>query len=100
MDEERLLGRSVQHMGRREMARNLHNNESESGYQSKDQQAYKWESYSQQMTEKYTGEDEQPQLDDLEVWVAASSAPKKGHVYGYGHEQGVIWRLDLWLTGD
>ncbi|MQM23501.1 hypothetical protein Taro_056566 [Colocasia esculenta] len=42
------------------------------------------ESYSQQMTEKYAGEDEQPQL-DLKVWVAASGAPKKGHVYGFGH---------------
>ncbi|MQM21840.1 hypothetical protein Taro_054885 [Colocasia esculenta] len=38
----------------------------------------------QQMTEKYAGEEEQPQL-DLEVWVAASGAPKKGHVYGFGH---------------
>ncbi|MQL82087.1 hypothetical protein Taro_014552 [Colocasia esculenta] len=42
------------------------------------------ESYNQQMTEKYVGEDEQPQLDP-EVWVAASGAPKKGHVYGFGH---------------
>ncbi|MQL90948.1 hypothetical protein Taro_023547 [Colocasia esculenta] len=42
------------------------------------------ESYSQQMTEKYAEEDEQPQLDP-EVWVAASGAPKKGHVYGFGH---------------
>ncbi|MQL84883.1 hypothetical protein Taro_017400 [Colocasia esculenta] len=42
------------------------------------------ESYSQQMTEKYAGEDEQPRLDP-EVWVAASGAPKKGHVYGFGH---------------
>ncbi|MQM18745.1 hypothetical protein Taro_051740 [Colocasia esculenta] len=42
------------------------------------------ESYSQQMTEKYAGEDEKPQLDP-EVWVAASGAPKKGHVYGFGH---------------
>ncbi|MQL86673.1 hypothetical protein Taro_019205 [Colocasia esculenta] len=42
------------------------------------------ESYSQQMIEKYVGEEEQPQL-DLEVWVAASGAPKKGHVYGFGH---------------
>ncbi|MQL86391.1 hypothetical protein Taro_018924, partial [Colocasia esculenta] len=42
------------------------------------------ESYSQQMTEKYVGEEEQPQLDP-EVWVAAFSAPKKGHVYGFGH---------------
>ncbi|MQL75210.1 hypothetical protein Taro_007580 [Colocasia esculenta] len=40
------------------------------------------ESYSQQMT-KYAGEEEQPQLDP-KVWVAASGAPKKGHVYGFG----------------
>ncbi|MQM22913.1 hypothetical protein Taro_055972 [Colocasia esculenta] len=40
--------------------------------------------YSQQMIEKYVGEEEQPQL-DLEVWVAVSDAPKKGHVYGFGH---------------
>ncbi|MQL99025.1 hypothetical protein Taro_031743 [Colocasia esculenta] len=95
MDEERLLGKFVQHMGRREMETNLHNNESESGGQSRGQHAYKWvcllcdpsvqiESYSQQMTEKYAREEEQSQLDP-EVWVAASSAPKKGHVYGFGH---------------
>ncbi|MQM23137.1 hypothetical protein Taro_056199 [Colocasia esculenta] len=42
------------------------------------------ESYCQQMTEKYIGEEEQLQLDP-EVWVAASGAPKKGHVYGFGH---------------
>ncbi|MQM17816.1 hypothetical protein Taro_050795 [Colocasia esculenta] len=42
------------------------------------------ESYSQQMIEKYAREEEQPQLDP-EVWVAASSAPKKGYVYGFGH---------------
>ncbi|MQM14692.1 hypothetical protein Taro_047630 [Colocasia esculenta] len=42
------------------------------------------ESYSQQMTEKYAGEEEEPQL-DLEVWVAASGAPKKVHGYGLGH---------------
>ncbi|MQL97255.1 hypothetical protein Taro_029932, partial [Colocasia esculenta] len=42
------------------------------------------EYYSQQMTEKYVGEDEQPQLDP-KVWVAASGAPKKGHVYGFRH---------------
>ncbi|MQL79502.1 hypothetical protein Taro_011938 [Colocasia esculenta] len=42
------------------------------------------ESYSQQMTEKYIGEEEQPQLDP-EVWVSASGAPKKSHVYGFGH---------------
>ncbi|MQM09928.1 hypothetical protein Taro_042813, partial [Colocasia esculenta] len=42
------------------------------------------ESYKQQMTEKYTREDEQPQLDP-EEWVAASGAPTKCHVYGFGH---------------
>ncbi|MQM10911.1 hypothetical protein Taro_043809 [Colocasia esculenta] len=36
------------------------------------------------MTEKYAGEEEQPQLDP-EVWVAASGAPKKGHVYSFEH---------------
>ncbi|MQM00311.1 hypothetical protein Taro_033043, partial [Colocasia esculenta] len=35
------------------------------------------------MTEKYVGEEEQPQLDP-EVGVAASRGPKKGHVYGFG----------------
>ncbi|MQM08606.1 hypothetical protein Taro_041467 [Colocasia esculenta] len=74
MDEERLLGRSVQHIDRREMARNLHNNESELGCQSRGQQAYKWVHLicdpsvqigvdSQHMTKKYAGEDEQLQLD-------------------------------------
>ncbi|MQL74095.1 hypothetical protein Taro_006473 [Colocasia esculenta] len=82
MDEKRLLGRSVQHMGHREMATNLHNNESESSCQSRGQHAYKCvrllcdpsvqirkgaktasdisggESYSQHMTEKYVGEEE------------------------------------------
>ncbi|MQM16766.1 hypothetical protein Taro_049726 [Colocasia esculenta] len=77
------------------MARNLHNNESESGLQSRGRQAYKWvvsfathqsrlESYSQQMRGKYVGKEEESQL-DLEVWVAASGAPKKGRVYGFGH---------------
>ncbi|MQM20610.1 hypothetical protein Taro_053634 [Colocasia esculenta] len=42
------------------------------------------ELYSQQMTEKYAGEEEQPQLDP-KVWVTASGAPKNGHVYGFGH---------------
>ncbi|MQM18267.1 hypothetical protein Taro_051256 [Colocasia esculenta] len=47
---------------------------------------------------------EQVQIDP-EVWVAASGAPKKDHVYGfwhniYGHEQGVIWRLEFRLIGD
>ncbi|MQL91876.1 hypothetical protein Taro_024498 [Colocasia esculenta] len=38
------------------------------------------------MMEKYAGEDEQPPLDH-EVWVAAAGAPKKGHVYGFGHSK-------------
>ncbi|MQM18026.1 hypothetical protein Taro_051009 [Colocasia esculenta] len=42
------------------------------------------ESYSQQMTEKYAGEEEQPQLYP-KVWVTTSGAPKKDHVYGFGH---------------
>ncbi|MQM22530.1 hypothetical protein Taro_055583, partial [Colocasia esculenta] len=42
------------------------------------------ESYNQHMTEKYAGEEEELQLDP-EVWVAASGAPKKGHVYSFGH---------------
>ncbi|MQM05576.1 hypothetical protein Taro_038393 [Colocasia esculenta] len=42
------------------------------------------ESYNQHMTEKYAREEEQLQLDP-EVWVAASGALKKGHVYGFGH---------------
>ncbi|MQL93966.1 hypothetical protein Taro_026605, partial [Colocasia esculenta] len=42
------------------------------------------ELYSQQMTKKYVEEEQQPQLDP-EIWVAASGAPKKGHVYGFGH---------------
>ncbi|MQL77839.1 hypothetical protein Taro_010265 [Colocasia esculenta] len=37
------------------------------------------ELYSQQMTEKYIGEEEPPQLNP-EVWVAASGAIKKGYV--------------------
>ncbi|MQM08002.1 hypothetical protein Taro_040855 [Colocasia esculenta] len=36
------------------------------------------------MTEKYAGEEEQLQLDP-EVWIAASGAPKKDYVYGFGH---------------
>ncbi|MQL85040.1 hypothetical protein Taro_017551 [Colocasia esculenta] len=57
MDEERLLAMSVQHMGCREK-----------------------ESHSQQMIEKYVGEEEQPQLEPK-----AFGAPKKGHVYGFKH---------------
>ncbi|MQM19509.1 hypothetical protein Taro_052514, partial [Colocasia esculenta] len=41
-------------------------------------------SYGQQMIDKYVREEEEPQLDP-KVWVAASGAPKKGHVYGFGH---------------
>ncbi|MQM09464.1 hypothetical protein Taro_042337 [Colocasia esculenta] len=42
------------------------------------------ESNSQQMTETYAEEEEQLQLDP-EVWVTASGAPKKSHMYGFGH---------------
>ncbi|MQM20148.1 hypothetical protein Taro_053166 [Colocasia esculenta] len=62
------------------------------------------ESHSQQMIEKYAGEEEQPHLDP-KVWVAASGAPKKGHVYCFENSmdtsrQGVIWHLEFRITGD
>ncbi|MQM15051.1 hypothetical protein Taro_047989, partial [Colocasia esculenta] len=41
---------------------------------------------------KYARDEEQPQLDP-EVWVAASSAPKKGHVYGFGDNMDRSWVL-------
>ncbi|MQM18493.1 hypothetical protein Taro_051487 [Colocasia esculenta] len=41
-------------------------------------------SYSQHMIEKYAEEEEELQLYP-EVWVAASGAPKNGHVYGFRH---------------
>ncbi|MQL84013.1 hypothetical protein Taro_016506, partial [Colocasia esculenta] len=94
MDEERLLGRSVQHMGRRwqqtsttmkyNRAVNPEANMYTSGSVSFATHQSRLESYSQQMIEKYVGEEEQPHLDP-EVWVAAFGAPKKGHVYGFGH---------------
>ncbi|MQL70966.1 hypothetical protein Taro_003293, partial [Colocasia esculenta] len=65
-------------------AANLEANKHTSGSVSFATQQSRLESYSQHMTEKYTGEEEQPQL-DLEVWVATSGALKKGNVYGFGH---------------
>ncbi|MQL76497.1 hypothetical protein Taro_008889, partial [Colocasia esculenta] len=65
-------------------AANLEANKHTSGSVSFATHQSRLESYSQQMTEKYAGEEWQPQLDP-EVWVAASGAPKKGHVYGFGH---------------
>ncbi|MQM09599.1 hypothetical protein Taro_042475 [Colocasia esculenta] len=94
MDEERLLAKSMQHMSRREMARNLHNNESESGCQSRGQQAYKRVrllcdplvqiGVVQPVDDREGCRGGGAQLDP-EVWVAASGAPKKGHVYSFGH---------------
>ncbi|MQM05925.1 hypothetical protein Taro_038741 [Colocasia esculenta] len=123
MDEERLLAKSVQYMGRREMARNLHNNESESCCQSRGQQAYKWEKELKQPTTfqvvfdkihkkkgmdkyisdrarevVYAGEEEQQKLDP-EVCVAASGAPNKAHVYGFALNMDTSCSaLDLLLT--
>lgn len=39
------------------------------------------------MEEKYGDDSPRPELDP-DVWVAASGAPKKGHVYGFGHSIG------------
>ncbi|MQM00537.1 hypothetical protein Taro_033270 [Colocasia esculenta] len=58
-------------------------NKHTSGFVSFATHHFRLESYSQQMIEKYTGEEEELQLDP-EVWVAASGARKKGHVYGFG----------------
>ncbi|MQL90102.1 hypothetical protein Taro_022684 [Colocasia esculenta] len=45
------------------------------------------ESYSRGMDERY-GDDSQHLELDPNIWVAASGAPKKGHVYGFGHSFG------------
>ncbi|MQL94171.1 hypothetical protein Taro_026826, partial [Colocasia esculenta] len=45
------------------------------------------ESYSRGMDEKYGDNSQRPELDP-NIWVAASGAPKKGHVYGFGHSLG------------
>ncbi|MQL96161.1 hypothetical protein Taro_028841 [Colocasia esculenta] len=45
------------------------------------------ESYSRVMDERYGDDSQRPEL-DRDIWVAASGAPKKGHVYGFGHSLG------------
>ncbi|MQL67775.1 hypothetical protein Taro_000065 [Colocasia esculenta] len=65
MDEKRLLARSVQHMGRGEMAKNLHNNKCESARQSRANMhtsgSVSFATHqSILMTNKYIGEEEQP----------------------------------------
>ncbi|MQL77095.1 hypothetical protein Taro_009506 [Colocasia esculenta] len=45
------------------------------------------ESYSRGMDERYGDDSERPELDPG-ISVAASGAPKKGHVYGFGHSLG------------
>ncbi|MQL78613.1 hypothetical protein Taro_011046 [Colocasia esculenta] len=45
------------------------------------------ESYSRGKDERYGDDSQRPEL-DLDIWVAASGAPKKGHVYGFGHSLG------------
>ncbi|MQL68772.1 hypothetical protein Taro_001045 [Colocasia esculenta] len=45
------------------------------------------ESYSRGMDERYRDDSQRPKLDP-DIWVAATGAPKKGHVYGFGHSLG------------
>ncbi|MQL79866.1 hypothetical protein Taro_012314 [Colocasia esculenta] len=45
------------------------------------------ESYCRGMDERYGDDSQRPELDP-DIWVAASGAPKKGHVYGSGHSLG------------
>ncbi|MQM13325.1 hypothetical protein Taro_046251 [Colocasia esculenta] len=45
------------------------------------------ESYSRGMDERYGDNNQRPELDP-DILVAASGAPKKGHVYGFGHSLG------------
>ncbi|MQL96805.1 hypothetical protein Taro_029490 [Colocasia esculenta] len=45
------------------------------------------ESYSRGMDERYRDDNQRPELDP-DIWVAASGAPKKGHVYGFEHSLG------------
>ncbi|MQM22720.1 hypothetical protein Taro_055776 [Colocasia esculenta] len=45
------------------------------------------ESYSRGMDERY-GDDSHCLELDPDIWVAASGAPKKGYVYGFGHSLG------------
>ncbi|MQL98999.1 hypothetical protein Taro_031712, partial [Colocasia esculenta] len=46
-----------------------------------------YESYSRGMDERYGDDSQRPELDP-DIWVAASGAPKKGHVYDFGHSLG------------
>ncbi|MQL98403.1 hypothetical protein Taro_031117 [Colocasia esculenta] len=45
------------------------------------------ESYSRGMDERYGDDSQRPELNH-DIWVAAFGAPKKGHVYGFGHSLG------------
>ncbi|MQL73011.1 hypothetical protein Taro_005356 [Colocasia esculenta] len=45
------------------------------------------ESYSRGMNKRYGDDSQHPKLDP-DIWVATSGAPKKGHVYGFGHSLG------------
>ncbi|MQM12514.1 hypothetical protein Taro_045433 [Colocasia esculenta] len=45
------------------------------------------ESYSRGMEERYRDDSQHLELDH-DIWIAASGAPKKGHVYGFGHSLG------------
>ncbi|MQL97319.1 hypothetical protein Taro_030007, partial [Colocasia esculenta] len=45
------------------------------------------ESYSRGMDKRYGDDSQRPELDP-DIWVATSEAPKKGHVYGFGHSLG------------
>ncbi|MQL91040.1 hypothetical protein Taro_023648 [Colocasia esculenta] len=45
------------------------------------------ESYSRGLDERYGDDSQCPELDP-DIWVVASEAPKKGHVYGFGHSLG------------
>ncbi|MQM07072.1 hypothetical protein Taro_039907 [Colocasia esculenta] len=45
------------------------------------------ESYSRGMEERYGDDSQCPELDP-DIWVAAYEAPRKGHMYGFGHSLG------------
>ncbi|MQM22783.1 hypothetical protein Taro_055842, partial [Colocasia esculenta] len=47
------------------------------------------ESYSRGMEERSRDDSQRPEL-DLDIWIAAFGAPKKGHVYGFGHSLGKV----------
>ncbi|MQM22902.1 hypothetical protein Taro_055961 [Colocasia esculenta] len=52
------------------------------------------ESYSRGMDERYGDDSQRPELDP-DIWVAASGAPKKGHLYGFGHSLGTARVISL-----